>query len=316
MNKFFLLIFIATHFLTAEGADPPKGENLIRNGNFEEGNSHFSSDLTYDSSEVLPGHYSVTNDASTLNPTFIQLSGHTTGNDRYFVGDPAGNEDEKIWCSEVSVTPQTEYEFAVWVAIAHRSHDNASEIIFSVNGSKVGDAASLRNQNWVQYKWKWQSGSMSGNISLCLVNDVLTSSGNDLAIDDVEFYSLTLKPTVIRPSVGDTLPVKAHFPFDETILTDYSRQKLESLLLTLIKFPEMNIKIVAHTDMYGVNEYNHKLSEKRAKAVLEYLVSKNISPERLQIDFYGENRLIYEGKSVKENVKNRRVEFVISGYGQ
>src|SRR5690606_7858508 len=100
-----------------------------------------------------------------------------------------------------------------------------------------------------------------------------------------------------------------HFPFDEKTITDYSKKKLEGLLLILNQYPEMNIKIVAHTDMYGIKGYNHALSEKRARAILEYLKSKNINPNRLQIEFYGENKLIYTGESIKENVKNRRVEF-------
>lgn len=315
----FFLFFLFLHLLSQaqDAADSSliKGKNLIANGSFDEGNSHFTSALQYVQGEVSPGNLSVTRDASIVNPSFAELSGHTTGEDPYLVADPAGAEGEKLWCANVYVTPATPYEFSVWMAFVHRQGDNPPEIALSINGKKTGSRAMISSHEWVHYTWRWHADT-GGVVAVCLLSEVPEANGNDIAIDDIAFYSLIRKPVVRRPPAGDTLPQKVHFPFNETVITEYSRARLESLLKVLETYPEMHIKILAHTDMYGEHGYNNRLSEQRAKAVYDYLVSRNIDPARLSMEAFGEQKLLYHGRSSKENVRNRRVEFVIEGYGK
>jgi outer membrane protein OmpA-like peptidoglycan-associated protein len=74
---------------------------------------------------------------------------------------------------------------------------------------------------------------------------------------------------------------------------------------------DINIIIAGHTDSNGTFEYNQKLSEDRAQAVAQYLTaSYDISPERLQLKGFGEERPIGDNNSEKGRYKNRRVEFI------
>ncbi len=89
-------------------------------------------------------------------------------------------------------------------------------------------------------------------------------------------------------------------------------------------FPELNkvadflketsirlIEISGHTDSDGSNASNQKLSQNRAQAVVNYLISKSISASRLKAVGYGENRPIDTNKTAEGKKNNRRVEFLV-----
>ena len=75
--------------------------------------------------------------------------------------------------------------------------------------------------------------------------------------------------------------------------------------------PALKIDIYGHTDNFGDEEYNYKLSEKRALAVYDYLVDKGIDPSRLSCKGFGSDVPIAGNESEDERGKNRRVEFKI-----
>jgi outer membrane protein OmpA-like peptidoglycan-associated protein len=77
------------------------------------------------------------------------------------------------------------------------------------------------------------------------------------------------------------------------------------------KYPETNIVIEGHTDDTGTDEYNMMLSEKRAKAVKAYLISKGVAENRLTEKWYGETQPKYPNDSEANRKKNRRVELAI-----
>lgn len=84
--------------------------------------------------------------------------------------------------------------------------------------------------------------------------------------------------------------------------------KLESLLT---ENPEITIQINGHTDNTGVESENIKLSTHRAKAVVDYLLSKNIRLDRLSHKGFGSSKPIADNKTEEGKQKNRRTEFVI-----
>jgi len=79
--------------------------------------------------------------------------------------------------------------------------------------------------------------------------------------------------------------------------------------------PRFKIKIGSHTDCRGEDEYNLNLSKKRAASVVDYLVSKGISKDRLEAIGYGEKKLIEkcncEDCTEQQHQKNRRTTFEI-----
>ena len=83
------------------------------------------------------------------------------------------------------------------------------------------------------------------------------------------------------------------------------------------EYPELLIEAGSHTDSRGPGKYNQKLSEKRAKATVDYIVSKGIDASRLTYTGYGETQLVNacaDGKkcSEEEHQKNRRTEIILS----
>jgi outer membrane protein OmpA-like peptidoglycan-associated protein len=87
-----------------------------------------------------------------------------------------------------------------------------------------------------------------------------------------------------------------------------SRKTLEGLYLTLVEHHDTKIEIAGHTTTIGSREYNMTLSKNRAQAVVDYLVVKGISADRLTAVGYGPDRPIADNTTEVGRQKNRRVE--------
>ncbi|MCE2773663.1 MAG: OmpA family protein, partial [Bacteroidetes bacterium] len=77
--------------------------------------------------------------------------------------------------------------------------------------------------------------------------------------------------------------------------------------------PSLRIEISGHTDSKGADDYNQRLSESRAKAVVEYVVSKGIKANRMEYKGYGETQPIDSNDTDPGRANNRRTEFKIIG---
>jgi outer membrane protein OmpA-like peptidoglycan-associated protein len=77
--------------------------------------------------------------------------------------------------------------------------------------------------------------------------------------------------------------------------------------------PTLRVEIAGHTDSDGSELYNLRLSQARAQAVVDYLVSRGISPDRLVARGYGESRPVAPNDTPENKQKNRRTELKILG---
>jgi OmpA-OmpF porin, OOP family len=68
----------------------------------------------------------------------------------------------------------------------------------------------------------------------------------------------------------------------------------------------------AHTDSFGSDDYNFKLSDNRARSCMEYLLSKGIAPNRVTSQGYGETKPVAANDTPENRQLNRRVEFKIT----
>lgn len=108
-----------------------------------------------------------------------------------------------------------------------------------------------------------------------------------------------------------------NMPGNITFDTDSSRLKaqftdtLDSVALVLDEFPKTMIDIVGHTDSTGSEAYNLRLSEDRAAAVRNYLLAKDINPERMLARGLGESMPIASNDTAEGRAQNRRVELAI-----
>ncbi|MFO0723259.1 MAG: OmpA family protein [Myxococcota bacterium] len=109
-----------------------------------------------------------------------------------------------------------------------------------------------------------------------------------------------------------TIDTKIHFGFDSARIEPESFSILNQVALTVKANPELKlIRIEGHTDSRGADDYNLVLSQRRAEAVVAYLVSRGVEPERLEAVGYGEQKPLVAGESEEAWATNRRVEFTI-----
>jgi outer membrane protein OmpA-like peptidoglycan-associated protein len=101
------------------------------------------------------------------------------------------------------------------------------------------------------------------------------------------------------------------FETNSAELNTESYAELNRLLSFMERNPELKIEIAAHTDDIGSNEYNFRLSNKRAELVVKFLTSNNISKNRVQSKGYGELQPLVTNDSDENRAKNRRVEIKI-----
>jgi peptidoglycan-associated lipoprotein len=79
-----------------------------------------------------------------------------------------------------------------------------------------------------------------------------------------------------------------NYEFGKWDLLPESKVALDTLVAILMLNPTITIEIMSHTDHVGSDEFNFDLSQKRAQSVVDYLIEKGISPQRLQAKGYGE----------------------------
>jgi len=104
-----------------------------------------------------------------------------------------------------------------------------------------------------------------------------------------------------------------YFDYDKATLRPESIEELERVVRFLQENPTLRVEISGHTDSDGSEMYNLRLSQARAQAVVDYLVSRGISPSRLIAKGYGESRPVAPNDTPENKQKNRRTELKILG---
>jgi len=101
------------------------------------------------------------------------------------------------------------------------------------------------------------------------------------------------------------------FDFDKATLRRDVEFNLVKIATILNQFAEMKVLVEGHTDNIGTEEYNLGLSQRRAQAVDEFLVSQGVVESRLSFEGYGESRPVADNDTDEGRQKNRRVDLVI-----
>jgi len=102
------------------------------------------------------------------------------------------------------------------------------------------------------------------------------------------------------------------FGFDSFALTANAKENLDKLVIILNRYPDTDIEVHGHTDSQGAASYNQTLSERRAGAVSNYLVSEGVAATRVTTIGFGEEQPKYSNETAQGRAQNRRVEFAIT----
>ncbi len=141
--------------------------------------------------------------------------------------------------------------------------------------------------------------------------------------DSVEFSTMDMEPnTAIVQDLtlknGEEVTAlefyEIYFDFDKWFLRKNASADLEKMYTILTNSKDLKVEVGAHTDSRGRDEYNIRLSNKRADAVVKYLIGRGINPSRIIPNGYGESQLKNDCKdgvpcTDEQHQANRRVEF-------
>ena len=101
-----------------------------------------------------------------------------------------------------------------------------------------------------------------------------------------------------------------NFESSKAGITSTSEKTLRNVLKTLQTYPDIYIEISGYTDNSGSAKLNLKLSQERADAVKDWLISHGIDAKRLTAKGYGSDKPIASNKTPESRAKNRRIEFM------
>ncbi|MBU1077058.1 MAG: gliding motility-associated C-terminal domain-containing protein [Spirochaetes bacterium] len=262
---------------------------------------------------------------------------------RYFllfeIEDDLGNktliENREIKISQVPPDVDFEYEPSVFspdddgendlLTIKLFSHDNRKKRSWKLNiypirgGKRESLFISFSGQGLKSKPIIWDGRSPKGELVESAMDYEL-----ELMVEDVLGNTQTVSKTlnvdilVIKTDYGLKIRISnIEFEYNKAELRGNAFDILDRVIPKLEKYPTYKVRIEGHTDNIGSEEYNLKLSEKRAKSVFDYCVENGISSDRLSMKGMGFVRPVApnsnpDGSDNPEGrAKNRRVEFLL-----
>jgi outer membrane protein OmpA-like peptidoglycan-associated protein len=115
-------------------------------------------------------------------------------------------------------------------------------------------------------------------------------------------------PRGLVVNMGDVL-----FDTGKSDLRSGAREALAKLTGIVLNYPSLGLGIEGHTDSTGSAEFNQTLSQNRADAVRDYLVSQGLDVAKLSSQGMGMNDPLADNSTAEGRQKNRRVEIIVSG---
>ncbi|NQX86781.1 MAG: OmpA family protein [Flavobacteriaceae bacterium] len=183
-------------------------------------------------------------------------------------------------------------------------------VIYDENRTKVADKVSDEG-GFVHFKYECNRVlKVEANREMYAINSVEIATTN---VGDVNKI-LALSPIIVENKVVLN-PI--FFELDKHNITAQGASELDKLVEVMHTYPHMIIQATSHTDSRGKDVYNMALSDRRAKATAQYVISKGIDASRISGQGKGETELINKcSNGVKcteeEHQANRRSEFIIT----
>ncbi len=149
--------------------------------------------------------------------------------------------------------------------------------------------------------------------------DIDKSAMGGYSVDDPWLEVLNMKNKQKQETI--TIIESLYYAYGDYKIDAAGQNILDKVITVLNSNANLNIELSSHTDSRSSDSYNLSLSQKRAKAAVDYLISKGINKNRLKAVGYGETRLLNNCKNdapctEEEHAKNRRTEFKIVEVGK
>ncbi len=171
--------FPGTYTLTVESVDD---QNLVVNGDFENGDTGFTTDYSTGAANV--GNYLISDTPQDYFHLFTDCGDHTTGMGNMMIVDGSNIPDQNIWCQIVTISANTDYYFSLWATMVGGT--SPPDLFFTANGNSIGDTSTIPLDNclWTEISTIWNSGTET-SVEFCIINNNISPFGNDFAIDDI-----------------------------------------------------------------------------------------------------------------------------------
>ncbi|MFT5487938.1 MAG: hypothetical protein ACI9JL_000697 [Paracoccaceae bacterium] len=172
--------------------------NLINNGDFEAGNTGFTSSYAYNPGNIGPaGTYDTIANPATAHSLASSYGDHTTGSGLMMAVNGSTTPNDLVWGQTVSVAAGATYDFAAYISSWYP--DSPAQMIFSVNGSTIGTlTAPMTTGVWELAFATWNSGASTSAL-IEIRNANTASGGNDFALDDIYFGGAIFSNPVPEP---------------------------------------------------------------------------------------------------------------------
>lgn len=172
----------------------PVGGSLIVNGDFEQGNTGFTTGHTPGTGGTWGllsnnGTYAVTTNPNSVHSNFSSCGDHTPTGTNMLVLNCSSVPNTSMWCQTVAVTPNTNYVFSFWGMSAVAG--SPAQVYVTANGTAINTATTLSNTpcQWQEISFVWNSGSLT-SANFCIMNQNLAQGGNDAALDDISLIAM------------------------------------------------------------------------------------------------------------------------------
>jgi gliding motility-associated-like protein len=165
--------------------------NKIVNGDFENGNSGFTTSLNYVTffpflCTLCPeNNYAIGNNANLFHSGFAGTDHTNPPTGDFFIANAPGQNGSVVWCQTVNVIPETDYTFTFWARdIADNSNPHPlAKLRPSFNGIISSDSL-IAEGGWTSFSMNWFSDTLT-EVEICILNYQTETGGNDFGLDDI-----------------------------------------------------------------------------------------------------------------------------------
>ncbi len=145
------------------------------------------------------------------------------------------------------------------------------------------------------YNECWHAGFWTPSMAIAecdpsLIKKVAAAEPKPVAANPGPVLVPTLTPEPQKSAQKVSFSADALFAFDKAVLKPEGKQELDTFANNLSGVSYEAIQVTGHTDRFGSDKYNQRLSEQRGNAVQEYLVSKDIPANRITVQGLGETQ--------------------------
>lgn len=140
-----------------------------------------------------------------------------------------------------------------------------------------------------------------------------SSSSIIASVQEVKQAMIDLHGQDLGLQIRIELPADVLFDFDKADIRPDAQKALEQLATVIKAYPKGSAMLIGHTDSKGDDQYNQKLSERRAESVRQWLITRGqVDGGRLKTSGEGEKRPVGDNNTDDGRQKNRRLEAVIN----